>query len=46
MCLFHDAKERAIAEQLGISPHTVRTYIKRLYRKLRVRFRAQITYTN
>ncbi len=32
--------EQVIAEYLGISPHTVRTHVKNIYRKLRVRTRA------
>lgn len=31
--------ENEIAEELGISPHTVHTYLERLYRKLHVRSR-------
>ena len=32
--------EQVIAAHLGISPHTVRTHVKNIYRKLRVRTRA------
>jgi DNA-binding NarL/FixJ family response regulator len=32
--------EVVIADRLGISPHTVRTHVKNIYRKLRVRTRA------
>lgn len=32
--------EVVIADHLGISPHTVRTHVKNIYRKLRVRTRA------
>ncbi len=34
--------EEAIAEELGISTHTVHTYLKRLYRKLEVRNRSDL----
>ena len=33
--------ETAVADRLGISPHTVHTYFERLYRKLDVRSRSQ-----
>lgn len=36
------ATEAAIAAQLGISPHTVRTHVKNIYRKLRVTTRAGV----
>ena len=34
--IFDDRKELAIAEELGISAHTVHTHLERLYRKLAV----------
>ncbi len=34
--LFDDEKELAIAQQLGVSPHTIHTYLGRLYRKIGV----------
>jgi DNA-binding CsgD family transcriptional regulator len=37
-----DRSEREIASQLGISTHTVHTYLERLYRKLAVRSRTQL----
>ncbi len=40
--IFEDRKEDAIAFELGISPHTVNTYVQRLYSKLAVRSRAQL----
>jgi DNA-binding NarL/FixJ family response regulator len=40
--VFDGASERAIAEQLGLSPHTVHTYLWRIYRKLQVRSREQL----
>jgi DNA-binding CsgD family transcriptional regulator len=40
--IFDDLKESAIAAELGISPHTVNTYLRRLYRKLGVSSRAQL----
>lgn len=40
--LLTDAKERAIAEQLCISPHTVHTHVARVYRKLGVTSRLQL----
>ncbi|MEO0558231.1 MAG: response regulator transcription factor [Bacteroidota bacterium] len=39
--LIEDATEKRIAEQLGVSPHTIRTHVKNLYRKLQVHSRAQ-----
>ena len=38
--LVGDSTEREIAEQLFISEHTVRSHVKRLYRKLHVHSRA------
>jgi len=32
--VFDDLKESAIADALGVSPHTVHTHLERLYRKL------------
>ena len=40
--VFDDQKEETIAAELGISPHTVKTYFQRLYRKLRVCSRPQL----
>jgi DNA-binding CsgD family transcriptional regulator len=40
--IFSDRKEVAIAEDLGISHHTVHTYLERLYRKLGVSSRVQL----
>jgi DNA-binding CsgD family transcriptional regulator len=40
--VFQDRKELAIAENLGMSPHTVRSHIERLYRKLGVRSRVDL----
>jgi len=34
--VFNDQKELAIASDLGISQHTVHTYLERVYRKLAV----------
>lgn len=39
--LVEDATEVHIAEHLGVSPHTVRSHVKNLYRKLQVHSRAQ-----
>jgi len=38
-CVFDGASEKCIAEQLGLSPHTVHTYLWRIYRKLHVQSR-------
>lgn len=40
--VFDDAKEAAIARRLKISPHTVHTYLERIYRKLDVNSRVQM----
>jgi DNA-binding NarL/FixJ family response regulator len=40
--VFADAKETTIAEVLGISRHTVRTYTERLYHKLGVTSRVEL----
>lgn len=40
--VLEDRKEESIAYELGISPHTVNTYLQRLYAKLRVASRAQL----
>lgn len=41
-CVFDDRKELAIATDLDISPHTVHTYLERLYRKLGVSSRVEL----
>jgi len=40
--VFDDDKESVIAENLGISPHTVHTHLERIYRKLGVRGRLEL----
>ena len=40
--VFRDDKEESIAADLGISPHTVSTYLQRIYAKLRVGSRPQL----
>jgi len=40
--VFDDQKESAIAAGLGISPHTVNTYLQRVYQKLNVFTRSQL----
>jgi DNA-binding NarL/FixJ family response regulator len=40
--VFQDDKEESIASDLGISPHTVNTYLQRVYSKLRVSSRSQL----
>jgi DNA-binding NarL/FixJ family response regulator len=40
--IFADCKEKVIAEELRLSPHTVRTYCERLYRKLNVNSRVEM----
>ncbi len=40
--VFDDGKEITIAQHLGISPHTVHTYLERIYRKLAVNSRVQL----
>jgi DNA-binding CsgD family transcriptional regulator len=37
-----DLKEFAIAMRLGVSPHTVRTHLERMYRKLGVNSRVEL----
>ena len=41
--LVKDEKESAIAKGLGISPHTVHTHLNRLYAKLGVSSRVELT---
>ena len=40
--IFDDCTEYAIADQMQISPHTVRTHCERLYRKLGVTDRVKL----
>jgi DNA-binding CsgD family transcriptional regulator len=40
--VLEDQKEESIAYELGISPHTVNTYLQRLYAKLNVASRVQL----
>ena len=42
--MFEDLKESMIARRLRLSPHTVHTYIERLYGKLGVRSRTQVLF--
>ena len=41
-CVFDGANEATVARELGISCHTVHTYVRRLYRKLGVRDRCEL----
>ena len=43
--LLEGQKERSIAHTLGMSPHTVRTHLKRMYRKLQVTDRTELVTT-
>ena len=40
--IFDDCTEFAIATDLGVSPHTIRTHCRRLYQKLAVTDRAML----
>ncbi len=40
--VFDGGSEKRIAEQLGLSPHTVHTYLWRIYRKLHVQSRQEL----
>lgn len=40
--VFDGASEKDTAEGLGLSPHTVHTYLWRIYRKLHVQSRAEL----
>ena len=40
--IFEDQKQESIAFGLGISPHSVNTYIQRIYAKLRICSRPQL----
>ncbi|MGA2065685.1 MAG: helix-turn-helix transcriptional regulator [Thermoguttaceae bacterium] len=40
--IFGDTKEATIAARLGISPNTVRTYVRRLYGKVGVNSRLEL----
>lgn len=41
-CVFDDEIEAVMAKALGISAHTVHTYVERLYRKLNVNSRVEL----
>lgn len=41
-CVFDDESESSIGQRLGISRHTVHTYLDRLYRKLGIGSRGQL----
>ena len=41
-CCFDDLSEARMAESLGISRHTVHTYVRRLYRKAAVSSRVEL----
>lgn len=43
--LLEGQKERGIAHALSMSPHTVRTHMKRMYRKLQVNDRTELVTT-
>lgn len=43
--LLEGQKERRIAHALSMSPHTVRTHVKRMYRKLQVNDRTELVTT-
>ena len=43
--IFDDRKEASISHELGISPHTVHTYVGRIYMKLRVSSRIETVTT-
>ena len=40
--IFEDQKQESIAFKLGISPHSVNTYIQRIYAKLHISSRPQL----
>ena len=40
--VFDGATEKATARELGLSPHTVHTYLWRIYRKLHVQSREEL----
>jgi len=40
--VFDGESEKRIAERLGLSPHTVHTYLWRIYRKLQVQSREEL----
>ena len=40
--VFDGASEKRAAEELGLSPHTVHTYLWRIYRKLHVQSREEL----
>lgn len=40
--VFDDLSKDAVARQLNLSPYTIHTYLRRLYRKLDVRSRGEL----
>jgi len=41
-CLLSGSSEKAIAQELKLSPHTVHGYVKLIYRHFKVKSRAQL----
>ncbi|MEX2156814.1 MAG: helix-turn-helix transcriptional regulator [Gemmatimonadales bacterium] len=40
--VFDGSSEKRIAERIGLSPHTVHTYLWRIYRKLHIQSREEL----